>query len=52
MDTCEYCGDKVDHLYASEHPETFKVIRVCEDCEYGIGWKYYKVQSELNLDPI
>ena len=50
-DTCDYCGDKVDHLYRSEHPEPFKPISVCEDCEGGdVNGLYYKTQSELNSD--
>ena len=53
MKECEYCGDKVDHLYASEHPETFKVIRVCEDCEWGpVNGTYYQIQSEINGEEI
>ena len=51
MNRCDYCGDKVDHLYRSEHPETFKPISVCEDCEWGdVNGLYYKTQSELNSD--
>ena len=51
MPTCENCGDEVNHLYRSEHPETFKPISVCEDCEWGdVNGLYYKTQSELNSD--
>lgn len=49
--TCEYCGFKTDKLYVSDHPQTFKVIRVCEDCEWGeVNGAYYKINSELNHD--
>jgi hypothetical protein len=51
MGTCDYCGDKVDHLYASEDPDTFKIIRVCEECEWGpVNGSYYEMQSYLNSD--
>ena len=53
MKECEYCGDKVDHLYASEHPETFKVIRVCEECEWGpVNGKNEQIQAEINGEEI
>ena len=46
---CEYCGDEADNLYYSEHPQTFKEIRVCEECECGpVNGEYYRINSELN----